>query len=201
VLLTALTLVWAVAIATGLAMVWNYESAPGTPATPPERWPIASPLTAASDRPTLVMMVHPHCPCSRASLEELDRVVAQVGDRVAVEVLFVKPPDLGQDWVRTDLWERASAIRGVTVRRDDDGIEARRFASFTSGQTILYDRDGRLLFSGGITASRGHAGDNLGESTIVALLTQRTADTRTTPVFGCPLHDDDGRTDAGDERL
>ena len=37
-----------------------------------------------------------------------------------------------------------------------------RFGAETSGQTLLYDRDGRLLFSGGTTGSRGHDGDNAG---------------------------------------
>jgi hypothetical protein len=40
---------------------------------------------------------------------------------------------------------------------------------------------GCLLFSGGITAARRHAGDNAGESAIVALLNNQTL------VFGCSL--------------
>ncbi|HEY6421580.1 MAG TPA: hypothetical protein VIX59_21490 [Candidatus Binataceae bacterium] len=35
---------------------------------------------------------------------------------------------------------------------------------------MLYDRRGRLLFSGGITGARGHFGDNAGVSAIVALI-------------------------------
>ena len=54
--------------------------------------------------------------------------------------------------------------------RDDDGAEARRFGAETSGQTLLYDEHGALLFSGGITGARGHAGDNAGRASLVALL-------------------------------
>jgi hypothetical protein len=75
----------------------------------------------------------------------------------------------------------------VTVHRDDDAAETRRFQSETSGQTILYAPDGRLLFQGGITQCRGHAGDNPGRSALVALLEHKTFSPVETPVFGCAL--------------
>jgi hypothetical protein len=102
-------------------------------------------------------------------------------------VLFAKPPNLPRDWEQTDLWETAAAIPGVKVMRDDDGLEARRFHAATSGQTMLYDKKGNLLFSGGITGGRGHEGDNAGRSAIVSLLTTGKADDWETPVFGCAL--------------
>jgi hypothetical protein len=52
---------------------------------------------------------------------------------------------------------------------------------------ILYDAAGRLRFSGGITAARGHAGDNLGRSAIVELLEGDSPTATATPVFGCSL--------------
>jgi hypothetical protein len=64
---------------------------------------------------------------------------------------------------------------------------ARQFHATTSGQTLLYSPAGSLMFSGGITAARGHEGDNVGESTIVALLTGKPTDVVRTPVFGCPI--------------
>ena len=70
---------------------------------------------------------------------------------------------------------------------DGDGREARLFQAVTSGQTILYDSHGRLLFSGGITASRGHSGDNAGRSAIVSLVNAEVPDRTETLVFGCPL--------------
>ncbi len=75
----------------------------------------------------------------------------------------------------------------MIVRRDDAGSEARRFGVETSGQTLLYDRRGTLIFSGGITGSRGHAGDNAGEAALVDLLTHGAADRHGSNVFGCPL--------------
>ncbi len=54
--------------------------------------------------------------------------------------------------------------------RDADGREARHFGAATSGQTLLYDERGTLVFSGGITGARAHAGDNVGRQSLVALL-------------------------------
>src|SRR5436190_6315 len=80
------------------------------------------------------------------------------------------------------------AIPGVTVRADVDGEAARRFGAATSGQALLYTADGRLLFSGGITESRGHEGDNAGRSAIAALvLGAEPTKLATSPVYGCPL--------------
>ena len=54
----------------------------------------------------------------------------------------------------------------MRVVNDVEGVEARRFGAQTSGTTSLYSPDGRLLFSGGITSSRGHEGDNAGEDAL-----------------------------------
>jgi hypothetical protein len=101
------------------------------------------------------MVVHPHCPCTRASLAELSSILNAQPRRASAYVLFVRPPGVGPGWERTDLWRQAAAIRGVRPIHDDWGGEAARFGAATSGQTMLYDREGVLRFSGGITAARG----------------------------------------------
>jgi hypothetical protein len=113
--------------------------------------------------------------------------MARFEGKVAGYVLLVRPKDAGRDWEETDLRRSAEAIPGVKVILDPDGMEARRFGSGTSGHTLLFGVDGRLLFSGGITASRGHAGGNAGESAIAALLDNRTPARTRTLVFGCSL--------------
>jgi hypothetical protein len=112
--------------------------------------------------------------------------MARVQGKVAAYVIFLKP-DHTSEWDDTDLQRSAAAIPGVTVVSDIDGVEARRFGAETSGHTLLFDRDGRLLFSGGITQSRGHAGENAGERAIVALVHNRAAERVATFVFGCSL--------------
>lgn len=186
-ILTAAGALWLLMIGAGLVILWNYESTPGAAAAAPDQWPAASRVKPAAGRATLVMSAHPHCPCTRASIGELARLMTQAQGRVTAYVLFVKPPGFSDGWERTDLWASAAAIPGVTPLRDDNGVETGRFHATTSGQAALYDTAGRLLFSGGITGARGHAGDNAGRAAIVSLLTTGDADWRDTPVFGCPL--------------
>ena len=181
--------VWVSLIAVGLGLLWAYENRPGPTTTPPAQWPSDSRIHFATDRATLVIMAHPHCPCSRASIGELARLMAQAQGRVTAYALFLKPEGAYDDWEKTDLWQSAASIPGVNVVDDDGGAEARRFHAMTSGQTLLYDAEGRLLFSGGITGSRGHSGDNAGRSAVVSLLDTGEAEAAETFAFGCPLFD------------
>ena len=178
--------VWLIAAAAGLSVLWRYDNAPGVAAAAPVRWPAASVLVHTSDRPTLVLLAHPQCSCTPASLAELAEVLARARTRPRTYVLFLKPEGFANDWVQSDLWKTAASIPGVALVRDDDGREARRFGSATSGQTLLYD-GGVLRFSGGITGSRSHAGDNDGRRSLVALLNGGQPDRTATNVFGCPL--------------
>lgn len=177
---------WIAAVAFGLRALFHYETAPGRVDTLSQAWPSAQ-IERATDRPTLVMLAHPRCPCTAASIGELAQIMARLQGRVQTYVLFVRPKEVGDNWDDTSLRHSAEAIPGVRVVFDPDGVEARRFGAATSGQTLLFGTDGRLLFSGGITASRGHAGDNAGVSAILALVNNRTPARSQTLVFGCSL--------------
>jgi hypothetical protein len=187
--LAAITAAWLTAVAASSVVLLDYQQTPGVPADPPGEWPAETTLARVPGRYALVLLLHPRCPCSAATLVELDRLMSRVPGRMTAHVVFWKPSDLPQGWETTDLWSRATQIPDVHVARDDDGREARRFHAVTSGQAILYDGAGRLAFSGGITPGRGHAGDNVGEEAIVSLLTEGTAPVRTAPVYGCSLVD------------
>ena len=178
--------VWALAVVAGMAILWEYSITPGAAAAP-RFWPEGSRMERDPATPTLVMLAHPRCPCTRASVEELARVMARCPGRVKAYVLMLRPAGLPDDWATTDLWRSAAIIPGVTVMRDDGGNEARLFNAETSGQTLLYDAAGRLLFSGGITDARGHVGDNAGADAVVSFLTRGTAAWPETSVFGCSL--------------
>ena len=189
VLLLAGTILWLLVISIGLWMLWGYENTPGKAAEPPREWPADSKILPARDHATLVMLAHPHCPCTRATIGELASIMAHSQGRLTAYVLFLKPRGFSEEWEKSDLWQSAASIPGVTAVIDDEGAEANRFHAATSGQTVLYDAGGRLLFSGGITASRGHYGDNAGQSAIVSLVNSGAADLTETSVFGCPLFD------------
>jgi len=179
---------WLIAAITALSVLWKYDNQPGVGANAPGHWPAARGVLAlASDRPTLVLLAHPQCSCTRATLGELAEALARARTRPRTYVLFLKPEAFSNGWEQTDLWRAAAALPDVTVLRDDDGREALRFGTATSGQTLLYDSSGTLLFSGGITGARAHAGDNAGRSSLVALLSGGRPDRVATNVFGCPL--------------
>lgn len=190
IVLTALIgVVWAGSITAGLRYMLNYERTPGRVGAVPSAWPAGSSLKRPADRATLLVFAHPRCPCTRATMSELAEVMAHTQGKLTATVVFFAPPDAGRDWYDTDLHRKAAAIPGVSVVSDKLGSEAKRFGVETSGHAMLFAADGRLLFQGGITASRGHEGDNAGESAIVALVNGHAAPQSKTLVFGCSLHD------------
>jgi hypothetical protein len=190
-------LLWLAAVVGGLGALEAYKSRPGaagqTPAVFPREFPqwesgSDGQSTSRLLRPRLIMFVHPRCPCSKASVGELAEILARRSGQVDAAVVFVKPAGAGPDWNQTSLRSQAAAIPHVRLI-DDDGTLARRFGAETSGSVVLYDADGKLLFSGGITRSRGHEGDSAGSRAICALLDGNTevAAGVHAPVFGCPL--------------
>jgi hypothetical protein len=185
--LTACGALWLAGVGAGTKLLWDFQTTPGAPGSPPRRWPAASRIERQPGRSTLLLMAHPQCPCTRASVAELASLVGRIGERTAVHVLVFKPRDFPPDWERSDIWSSAARIPGVRVQADDDGEEAARFGAATSGQVLLYDAGGRLQFSGGITNARGHRGESAGFERIVALANGGVADAATSRVFGCAL--------------
>jgi hypothetical protein len=181
------TSLWLLLVAGAMTFLAAYSNTPGTAGVAPNLWPSDSKIAHDPSRPTLLLLAHPHCPCTSATLGELELLMAQTDGKVNAHVVFIRPAGLPEDWVKSDLWRKASAIPGVTVESDNENVEARRFHVETSGEALLYGSDGRLLFAGGITLSRGHSGDNPGRTAITALINRGSAQENTTPVFGCSL--------------
>src|SRR5437773_2149652 len=151
---------WSACAALGLVKMLNYELTPAATRTAASHWPAATQICRDPSRPTLLLFLHPRCPCSRATLAEMERLIASCGDQFALQIVFVRPPGAGEAWEKTDLYRAAEKVSGATVRCDIDGMEAALFGATTSGEALLYAADGQLLFRGGLTPSRGHEGDN-----------------------------------------
>jgi hypothetical protein len=173
---------WTTATVAALAAMADYASHPGVSARAPATWPDASTLPRARAQATLVMVAHTKCACTRSSLRELERLMTHAGDGLGAFVVFVGPRDRGV----LDLREAARAIPNVRVVEDES--EARLFGAATSGQVLLYDEGGSLVFRGGITPSRGHEGASAGGDAVRRFLTARSAGSaQTSAVFGCSL--------------
>ncbi|HEX8248465.1 MAG TPA: hypothetical protein VF599_09860 [Pyrinomonadaceae bacterium] len=157
----------------------------------PTAFPPESRIERDGGRPILIFFAHPKCPCTRASLRELSRLMTSVDGKLQAYVVFIKPKGESEKWTETDLRANAEAIPNVRVVIDEDERETRIFGAQTSGLILLYDRNGNLRFNGGITASRGHEGDNAGRGAIFEIITEDDFKTAKTSVFGCPLHKKD----------
>lgn len=154
-----------------------------------DRFPAAAGELHRAGRPTLVLFAHPKCPCTSASIEELARVMAHINGQVDAYVFFLRPDGVGPGWEKTSQWYDAASIPGVIVACDEQGKLAATFQASTSGATFLYDGSGRLIFSGGITSARGHAGDNDGSDAILAAVLDNCQKSKCTNIFGCTLLD------------
>lgn len=179
--------VWLAIATAGALLLMRYERKPGAMAETPLQWPNPKGLALDARRDTLLLFAHPKCPCTRATLEELNRLLAHRPEKVAAHVLFLNPSTVSNSWTHTALRELAQGIRGVTVHDDQNGQTAAVFGAETSGFVVVYAPDGKLIFSGGITESRGHAGDNPNKDALVAQIDRAQPRGCKTPVFGCLL--------------
>lgn len=139
------------------------------------------------NRPTLVMYVHPRCPCTLASVEGLARLQRKFVGRFALRVVFSVPQGMETDWHETSLWESVGRISDCERILDKGGRITRQAGAETSGTVGVYEPDGRLMFWGGVTASRGHAGDSPGTDAIAGYFNNLTYQDRTN-VYGCPIN-------------
>src|SRR3954462_10992215 len=94
---------WMAALAFGARVMLKYETTAGPVGPVAAHWPSASIVSRSADKPTLVMLGHPHCPCTRASIAELAQIMAQAYGKANAFVLLAKPPGAGPEWDDTDL--------------------------------------------------------------------------------------------------
>ena len=183
---------WVGLVVAGVTWTARWSQRPGTFAAVPPTWPAASKLGRSATKHALVVFAHPRCPCTVATLRELEKIVARCQDRVDTRVVLCLPPGATAGFDDGELRQRAAAIPGATVHADPEGREAYLFDATTSGAVYLFDPSGALRFSGGITAARGHEGQNPGRTQLVALVQDGGSGLVRSPVFGCPLFDDGG---------
>jgi hypothetical protein len=161
---------------------------PGGRAKHPQKFPHNSSLVISSTSDTLLMFVHPKCPCTSASINELAVLSTRCGGKLNAIAVFIRPNNTPEGWERTDYWFRTARIPGVQVVSDRYGQEAKIFGALTSGEVLLYNRCGELVFSGGITGARGHEGDNQGLDSVIGIVRQKDMRCKTTNAFGCALN-------------
>jgi len=173
--------VWILAALAGFLTLARYQFTPGPLAVAPAR------LAQHAVEPRLLVFLHPECPCSESTLSELEKVQAATGSRLHPQLFVYAPHDQPLSWAKGNLYRHALRVPGASTELDPDGRSALKFGVETSGQVLLYSAEGKLVFSGGITDSRNHEGDNDGEDAIVSYLKTGKCPIATAPVFGCAL--------------
>jgi hypothetical protein len=182
-----LLLFWGLVVGSGIVVLEVHATRPGDAGTPSVRWPGGSFVPRAGGRPTLLIFLHPRCPCSRASLAELTQIMSRCAGRVSAHALLLLPAHPPKEWGESTIQQNLAEVTDILTWQDREGSEARRFGVASSGHVLLYDAQGRLTFSGGITSARGHQGDNHGREAVIALILGKDVDRRGNPVFGCPI--------------
>lgn len=183
-----LVVCWCLIGLVGYTGLIAYGGTPGRLGSSPSDWPNFAPLARMSNRPTLLVFIHPNCPCSQATLSELERLLAEIKNPVQLTILLTCPSNPEPSWSESSLARRCYGVPGAEVVIDSDGRMAERFAAATtSGECILYAADGKRLFQGGITSGRGHEGESFGRIAIRSLLGGLAVERARQPVFGCEL--------------
>jgi hypothetical protein len=90
--LAAVLVVWACAVAVGIVLMTRFDSAEGPTTNAPSSWPRASSIIPARFGATVVMFVHPDCPCTRASRAEL----AEIASTAPPTTEFIVTSDLAE---------------------------------------------------------------------------------------------------------
>jgi len=170
---------WALSLVVVIGWLVAFESGPAPVAASTE-------VPAEPPRWRLDVYAHPRCPCTRASIEEISRLAARLGDRIELRFWFFRPESESDAWAHSGSWKSAAAIPRALVATDPGGRLARSAGAVASGHVVLSAPGGRAVFNGGVTLTRGHVGPSPGSDAIYSwTITGSGLDQA--PTLGCPL--------------
>lgn len=187
----ALVLLWVLAALPGIRSLLAFESTPGRQAAAALHWPARLLSGQNAGLPTLIVVLHPRCTCSQATLEELAEASREFDRPYNAIFLIDQPHASGFQWEKVSFYRAAQKALHARVVLDEDGHLGASFGALTSGEVFLYSAEAgssarSLLFAGGVTPGRGMLGSNQGiEGLKLAFKGQGQA--KQTPVFGCAL--------------
>ncbi len=186
--------IWIAAVSLGYGCLLNYSSKPAVTTSGPSHFPQSESQTLELNKngQTLIAFFHPQCPCSRATVAELSRVLTRQNifktrTNLKVYAVISKPAGTDASFVRSSLVSALEAMKGVQVVIDDNDEQSRQFGAQASGQILLFNQQGEKLFSGGITAERGHEGESSGGDALSSHINGQQTALKTAPVFGCSM--------------
>lgn len=188
IVIAVFAVIYLAALLAGQALSIGYETTPGEAGASPGNFPANCGIERKEGMMTVLVFIHPMCSCSRATLAELEKIISRCHDRIRPTIILLLPEGVGPDWENTEVCEYARSIPYVGILSDQGGALSRRFGALTSGYSVMYDSQGRLVFNGGITGSRGHLGDNRGSDAIISIASRGAEkEAAFNQVFGCPM--------------
>jgi hypothetical protein len=165
----------------------TYDVTPGDPGKTVMTWPSQSGLTQTPSKWSVVMAVHPMCPCTRASLTEFNELISRSNGRAEGLLLWLELPKGKSTPGLNAACDPSLSDPGIRDIADPEGLLAKAFGAETSGAVRIYDTAGELVFSGGITKARGQAGTGPAWIAAMKSIGGGAASPTAAPVFGCPL--------------
>lgn len=193
-----LLVLWAFLVLLGYGSMVFYSTTPAKSSASVEYFPSSSsaaahPLSLRTDGLTLITFLHPQCPCSRATVSELQNILRRKLGRDQAQLsafaVVSRPSGCAESFAQGAIVDSLKDIADIKIVIDKDDIESRRFGAISSGQTLLFDKNGKCLFAGGITPARGEVGENGGTNALLELIARQPSSmpVRKNPVFGCSL--------------
>lgn len=151
-----------------------YESTPGATGQ--------AVATTSANHWKLVMVAHPDCPCTSASLQGLASAAPKLPKGAEVTVVFVgdRPTE------PTKNMHLASGILGAKSEWRTAKVAEQRYGARTSGTLVIYRPDGKVAYDGGITPGRGVLANDFAWRQIDRVITGKPT-LETSPVYGCAL--------------
>lgn len=178
---------WILLLAVGFGALSWYKLRPGPVGEPAVFWPQNISYDFDQSTYNLVLFAHPKCGCTYASLVELEKILSETKGKMKVKIFFFRPKKESHSWIEGESLSLATKLPQTEIIEDPDAEMAKRFGAMTSGQVMMYGKDGHLTYAGGITESRGHVGDNMGSRSIASVIETGTPKIQRAPVFGCQL--------------
>ncbi len=183
--------VWMVGVVVGMGYLERYDRQAGPEAVVPSQETLGGELspvrTGGNGEWQLKLFLHPHCPCSWASVAAWERLLERLSDGVVeAEVVWVRPPEADAGWEAGSLQERVSQMRGVRQWTDKGGGVANHYGVKTSGCLVIINKEGRVVYRGGLTVGRGRTG-SFAVAESLARAIRQGGDFPAFPVYGCPL--------------
>lgn len=186
-ILTATVVLWLIGTGCGFVWLMDHDFEYGRPSTGKViDWTALKEATSdpfCTDDTIMVMAIHPRCPCTRASLNELELQLTRA--QVPVRLYFLTYCDSSGEYKHTTITEKANTMPHSLLLSDPEGQMAKSFGLHQSGALLIGNSRGETQFVGGITTSRSCAGDNPGARAVHSILRGRAPESLRSPVFGC----------------